>query len=196
MTYIHPTADVAEDAIIGEDTYIWQNVQIRLQAKIGDNCIIGKGAYIDFGAVVGNKVKIQNYTSVFRGVTIEDGVMVGPHVCFTNDMFPRAVTPKGELMGNEDWELSETTVKYGAGIGAGSTIVCGKTIGKWAIIGAGSVVSSNVPDHALFYGAPARLKGFVCACGEPLVRCTEWTEEKTLTCSKCTRETFLPAILK
>lgn len=194
MTYIHPTADVSEEASIGKDTYIWQNVQVRMNATIGDNCIIGKGAYIDFGAVVGNKVKIQNYTSVFRGVTIEDGVMVGPHVCFTNDMYPRAVTPEGELMDNDDWTLYETTVGYGAGIGAGSTIVCGKTIGRWAIIGAGSVVAKNVPDHALFYGAPASLKGFVCSCGEPLVKCSEWTEDKTLVCPKCSRETFLPAL--
>lgn len=165
---IHETAEVSDQAEIGAGTSIWHQSQIREGVSIGKNCIISKGVYIDFEVSIGDNVKIQNYVSVYHGVTLEDGVFVGPHVCFTNDLLPRAVKPDGSLKGGEDWTLSKTLVKEGAGIGANSTIRCGITIGKWTIIGAGSVVTSDVPDYGLVWGNPARLKCFVSPSGERL----------------------------
>ncbi len=149
---------------------VWNNAQIREGARIGDNTIIGKGVYVDAGVTIGANVKIQNNVSVFHGVIIEDGVFVGPHVCFTNDMLPRAINPDGTLKSASDWVVAETRVCYGASLGANATIVCGVTIGRWAMIGAGSVVTRDVPDYRLVYGNPARLHGYVCPCGQRLVR--------------------------
>ena len=137
-------------------------------AVIGENCILSKGVYVDAGVRIGNNVKIQNGISVYHGVTLEDGVFCGPHCVFTNDRQPRAINPDGTLKSADDWVVSETLVKTGASIGAHATIVCGTTIGRWAMIGAGSVVTRDVPDYGLVYGNPARLHGFVCACGEKL----------------------------
>jgi acetyltransferase-like isoleucine patch superfamily enzyme len=135
---------------------------------LGQNCIIGKGVFIDSGVAVGNRVKIQNHVSIYHGVTIEDGVFVGPHVCFTNDLNPRAINVDGSLKTGADWLVSQTLVRYGASLGANSTIVCGVTIGTWAMVGAGSVVTRNVPAYGLVIGNPARLRGFVCPCGQRL----------------------------
>ncbi len=165
---IHPTAEVSTETTLGEGTSIWHHAQVREGVTTGRNCIIGKGVYIDFDVSVGNNVKIQNYVSVFHGVTLEDGVFVGPHVCFTNDLLPRAVNPDGSLKSGDDWELSETLVREGAGLGANSTIRCGVTVGKWAIVGAGSVVTRDVPDYGLVWGNPARLHGFVTPSGKRL----------------------------
>lgn len=165
---IHPTADVSPDASVGEGTSIWHQAHVREGARIGEQCIIGKGVYVGAGVSIGNRVKIQNYVSVYEGLTIEDGVMVGPHVCFTNDMLPRAINPDGSLKSGEDWELIPTHVGEGAGLGANATIRCGIKIGKWAMIGAGSVVTRDVPDFGLVYGNPARLRGFVCKHGARL----------------------------
>jgi len=164
-SYVHPTALVEEGANIGEDSKVWHYVHIRRDARVGSNCIIGRGVFVDAGVLIGNAVKIQNYVSVFHGVTIKDGVFVGPHVCFTNDLRPRAINPDGTIKSADDWECSETIVGRGASIGANSTIVCGVTIGEWALIGAGSVVTKSVPAHALVVGNPARLIGYVCKCG-------------------------------
>lgn len=166
---IHPTADVSEDAKIGAGTSIWHQAQVREDVRLGQNCIIGKGVYLDFGVTIGDNVKIQNYVSVFHGVSLEDGVFVGPHVCFTNDLLPRAINPDGSLKAGDDWELSKTLIRYGAGLGANSTIRCGVTVGKWAIVGAGSVVTRDVPDYGLVWGNPARLHRFVAPNGERLV---------------------------
>jgi UDP-2-acetamido-3-amino-2,3-dideoxy-glucuronate N-acetyltransferase len=165
----HPSADVSPEAIIGDGTCIWHQCQIRERAVIGKNCILSKGVYIDFDVKIGSNVKIQNYVSVYHGVTIEDGVFVGPHVCFTNDLFPRAVNPDGTLKSGDDWELVETLICKGTGIGANSTIRCGITIGKWAIIGAGSVVTKDVPDYGLVWGNPAKLHGYVAPNGKRLM---------------------------
>jgi len=167
--YIHPTSDVSQQAIIGEGTKIWQHCQVRENATIGKNCILSKGVYIDADVKIGNNVKIQNGISIYHGVTLEDGVFCGPHCVFTNDKFPRAINPDGSLKSATDWVVSDTLVRTGASIGAHATIVCGVTIGKWAMIGAGSVVTRNVPDHGLVLGNPARLIGFVCYCGHKLV---------------------------
>ena len=151
---------------MGDGTQIWLFCQIREDAQIGDNCILGKGVYVDSGVVIGNAVKIQNNVSIYFGVTIEDGVFVGPHVCFTNDKVPRAVNPDMSLKTSLEWAVARTRVMAGATLGANATIVCGVTVGRWAIVAAGSVVTTDVADHALVMGNPARLVGWVCACGE------------------------------
>ena len=184
---IHPTAEVSDKIEIGEGSSIWHHAQVREGAKIGSNCIIGKGVYVDAGVSLGNNVKIQNYVSVYHGVTVEDGVFIGPHVCFTNDMRPRAVNPDGSLKAADDWVLSETFVKRGAALGANSTIRCGITIGEWAMVGSGSVVTKDVPAHGLIYGNPARLHGFVCACGEIVNKESQQGSTVTAKCPKCSR---------
>ncbi len=158
---IHPTADVSDKAVIGPGTSIWHQCQVREDAYIGQNCILGKGVYVDFGVRIGNNVKIQNYVSIYHGVEIEDGVFVGPHVCFTNDMRPRAINPDGTLKAATDWEVSKTLIKRGAALGANSTIRCGVTIGEWAMVGSGSVVTRDVPAYGLVYGNPGALT-WVC----------------------------------
>ena len=164
--FIHSSAEVEADVVIGEDSKVWHLCHIRRGAHIGSECVIGRGVFVDAGVQIGNRVKIQNYVSVFHGVTIEDGVFVGPHVCFTNDMFPRAVNADMSLKAADDWVLSETLVKAGAALGANSTIVCGITIGHWAMVGSGSVVSKDVPDYALVVGNPARIIGYVTPTGK------------------------------
>jgi acetyltransferase-like isoleucine patch superfamily enzyme len=193
--HIHPTAIVAESAVIGARTRIWHWVQIREHARIGTECIIGKGCYIDAEVQIGERVKIQNNVSVFHGVTIEDGVFVGPHVCFTNDKAPRAITPAGELKGASDWTITPTLVRYGASLGAGAVIVCGTTIGRFAMVAAGAVVTRDVPDHALFVGNPARLAGYVCACGQRLAQSALAASDAPAQahCAACGRETILYA---
>lgn len=163
--FIHPSAVVEEGAVIGRDTRIWHLVQVRSGARIGESCIIGRGTYIDTGVVIGSKVKIQNYVSVYDGVTIEDGVFVGPHAVFTNDKLPRAITPDGQLKGGTDWVITPTLVRYGASIGTNAVLVCGITVGRWAMIGAGAVVTRDVPDYGLVVGNPARLIGYVDEAG-------------------------------
>lgn len=167
-TFIHPTAHIEPGASIGEGTRIWLHVQVRKDARIGRNCIIGKDVFIDTGVSIGDSVKIQNRVSVYRGVTVEDGVFIGPHVAFTNDKYPRAITPDGRLKGDDDWEVVPTLVQYGAALGAGSVILPGVTVGRWATVAAGAVVTRDVPDHGLVAGNPARLIGYVCRCGRPL----------------------------
>jgi len=165
---IHETAEVSEKAKIG-DAKIWNYVQVREGAEIGDGCILGRGVYIDANVKIGKNVKLQNGATVYDGVTIQDGVFVGPHVCFTNDKMPRAINPDGSLKTATDWKISRTLVKRGASIGANSTILPGITIGEFALVGSGSVVTKDVPPHGMVYGNPAVLKGFVCFCGEKLI---------------------------
>ena len=185
---IHPTAEISSTARIGEGTSIWHNVQIREGAQIGKECIISKGVYIDTGVVIGDRVKIQNYVSVYHGVTLANGVFIGPHVCFTNDLLPRAINPDGSLKSVSDWVVSPTFVETGASIGANSTIRCGITIGEWALIGAGSVVTTDVPDHGQVWGNPARLKGFICSCGGKLLSQHLGEESIITACQICSRE--------
>lgn len=170
---IHPSADVSSEATIGDATSIWHHAQVRKGARIGSQCVIGKGVYVGADVRIGDRVKIQNYVSVYEGLVIEDGVMVGPHVCFTNDLLPRAINPDGSPKGAEDWELVTTHIGKGAGLGANATIRCGVRIGAWAMIGAGSVVTKDVPDYGLVYGNPARLRGFVCRHGARLEKIGE-----------------------
>lgn len=182
---IHPTAEVSPRARVGARTRIWHHAQVREGAVIGDDCVIGKGAYIDRGVVIGRASKVQNYVSIYRGVRIGDGVFIGPHVTFTNDLYPRAVTPDGEPLSDEDWELVETVVEDGASIGAGAVIRCGVTIGRWAMVGVGSVVVHDVPAHALVAGNPARQVGYACECGRPMKPAGSGS---LWSCSACGRE--------
>jgi UDP-2-acetamido-3-amino-2,3-dideoxy-glucuronate N-acetyltransferase len=162
---IHPTAEVSASAEIGPGTRVWHLAQIREGAMIGQNCIIGKDVYIDFDVRIGDNVKIQNSALIYHGATLEDGVFIGPQACLTNDRIPRAITPDGQLKGNDDWEVGPILVKRGASIGAGAIVLPNVTIGKFALIAAGAVVSRDVPDHGLVVGVPARLVGYVCHCG-------------------------------
>lgn len=150
---IHPTAEISPTAEIGQGTKIWHFAQVREGAVIGAGCVVGKDAYIDHDVTIGNGVKIQNGVSVYNGVTIEDDVLVAANVAFTNDKFPRAF--------NEGWTVTPTLVKKGATVGANSTIICGVTIGEYAFIGAGSVVTKDVPPYALVVGNPAKINGKV-----------------------------------
>lgn len=163
---VHSSSVVSDKAEIGDDTQIWLFCQVRDDVRIGKGCIFGKGVYVDSEVVIGDNVKVQNNASIFAGVTIEDGVFVGPHVCFTNDKIPRAVNPDMTRKGAEDWHITKTLVREGASLGANSTIVCGITIGRWAMVASGSVVTRDVPDHALVMGNPARLYAWVCSCGK------------------------------
>ena len=183
--FIHATADVAENAKIGEGTRIWHQGQIRPNAEIGENCNLGKGVFIDEGVHIGNNVKIQNYVSVYHGVTVEDGVFIGPHACFTNDMRPRAINVDGTPKAADDWVLSKTLVQKGAAIGANSTIRCGVTLGEWCMIGSGSVVTRDVPNYGLVFGNPAKLHGFVCPCGERLEKEIEKGNAVLAKCPAC-----------
>lgn len=155
--YVHPTAEVSSKATIGKGTKIWNQAQVREGAIIGDDCIISKGVYIDAGVIIGSRVKIENYVSVYRGVTINEDVFIGPHVTFTNDLRPRAF--------NHNWNPVGTLVERGASIGAGAVIVCGVTLGKYCMVGAGSVVTKDVPPYALVVGNPARFIGHVYGDG-------------------------------
>ncbi|MGQ9493349.1 MAG: acyltransferase [Anaerolineae bacterium] len=193
---IHPTAEVSPQAQIGEGTKIWHQAQVREGARIGRSCIIGKGVYIDFDVVIGNLVKIQNGASIYHGVTIEDGVFIGPHACLTNDKFPRAITVEGKLKRDADWEVGKILIQHGASIGAGAVILPGVTIGRFAMVGAGAVVTKDVVAHGLVMGNPARLVGFVCQCGHKLVQASS-TEQRGQAsdyfCPVCGREYTFPA---
>jgi acetyltransferase-like isoleucine patch superfamily enzyme len=165
---IHPTADVSPEAVIGERTRIWHRAQIRENARIGSECIIGKDVYVDREVVIGSRVKIQNGALVYRGATIEDGVFIGPQVIVANDHMPRAITPEGRLKGEGDWTAGRVQVCYGASLGAGAIILPGVTIGRFALVGAGAVVTRSVPPHGIALGNPARHAGYVCPTGHVL----------------------------
>ncbi len=167
--FVAPSADVSDAALVGNDVRIWHLAQVREAAQIGDGSIIGRGAYIDHGVIVGRNSKIQNYALVYSPATLGVGVFVGPAAVLTNDMFPRAVTPELDLKGTDDWSPAGTTVGDGAAIGARAVILPGLTIGAWAIVAAGAVVTSDVKPHALVVGAPARQVGWVGKSGK---RCT------------------------
>jgi len=167
----------------GKDVTIWHFSNLY-NCEIGEKTNIGSLTEIGTGARVGNNCKIGASVFIPPGVTIEDDVFVGPNVTFTNDLFPRSF--------NKDWKVIPTLVKKGASIGANSTILCGITIGKYALIGAGSVVTKDVPDHGLVYGNPARLRGFVCECGRKLKKIKEISDFVLMRCEHCEKEIKIP----
>lgn len=175
--FIHPTAEVSKEATVGDGTTIWNFAQIREGAVLGNDCVVSKGVYVDMHVSIGNRVKLQNNASIYHGAVIEDWVFVGPHVCFTNDLRPRAVNPDGSLKDPLDWTVTPTHVGKGAAIGANSTIRCGVTIGEWAMVGAGSVVAQDVPAYTLVLGNPARYRSLICPCGH--------TVDQSRKCSNC-----------
>lgn len=166
---IHATALVEPGVELGEGTSVWDNVHIRGPATIGRDCIVGEKTYVAYGVTIGNEVKINAQVYVCTGVTVADRVMIAAGVIFTNDRYPRAFDPVGGGLAdsgpNED--TLATTVGEGATIGAGAIIGPGLEIGAYAMIGMGSVVTADVPPHALVFGNPARVRGWVCTCGHP-----------------------------
>lgn len=172
--FIHESSYVDDNVTIGEGTKIWFFCHIQKGATIGKNCSLGQNVNISNNVKIGDGVKIQNNVAVYEGVELEDYVFCGPSCVFTNDLTPRAKYPKGSA------GYKPTIVKKGASIGANATVVCGHTVGEWALIGAGAVVCDNVPAHALMLGVPAKRKAWVCECGKIL--------KDGLTCPDCGRK--------
>jgi acetyltransferase-like isoleucine patch superfamily enzyme len=162
------TADVDERATIGAGSSVWHLAQIREDAVLGKNCVIGRGAYVGAGVRIGDNCKIQNYALVYEPAVLEDGVFVGPAVVLTNDTFPRSVNPDGTLKSGADWEPVGVTLREGCSVGARAVCVAPVTVGRWATVAAGAVVTRDVPDFALVAGVPARRVKWVGRAGVPL----------------------------
>lgn len=171
---IHESSYIDDNVEIGEGTRIWHFCHIQSGARIGNGCSFGQNVNISRNVIIGNGVKIQNNVSVYEGVEIENNVFCGPSCVFTNDLTPRAEFPKGS--GN----YKKTLIKKGASIGANATIVCGITVGEYAMVAAGAVVTKDVPDYALVAGVPAEITGWVCECGAKM--------DAALRCPQCERE--------
>jgi UDP-2-acetamido-3-amino-2,3-dideoxy-glucuronate N-acetyltransferase len=172
--FIHKSSFVDKNVQIGKGTKIWHFSHILSNVSIGKNCIIGQNVCIGPNVAIGSNVKIQNNVSVYEGVTLEDDVFCGPSMVFTNVHIPRSAHPK-----KRDAYL-KTLVKKGSTIGANATIICGVTLGKHCFVGAGSVVTRDIPNHAMVYGVPATIKGWVCECGNKMA----FTENSAI-CNKC-----------
>ena len=170
---IQPTAQVDDSAQVGEGTSVWELAQIRENARVGSNCVIGRGAYVGTGVVMGDNVKLQNYALVYEPAELGDGVFVGPAAVLTNDEYPRSVAPDGTLKRASDWQPVGVVVREGASLGARSVCVAPVSIGRWAMVAAGAVVTKDVPDFALMVGVPARRIGWVGRSGRRLVEAEE-----------------------
>ncbi|MFP3578284.1 acyltransferase [Arthrobacter sp. fls2-241-R2A-200] len=170
MIVVAESADVSDQAVIGDGSKIWHLAQVREQAELGVNCIVGRGAYVGTGVKMGDNCKVQNYALVYEPAELEAGVFIGPAVVLTNDTYPRAVAPDGTLKSAHDWEPVGVTIREGASIGARAVCVAPVTIGRWATVAAGAVVAKDVPDFALMVGVPAKRVGWVGRAGFPLKR--------------------------
>jgi len=175
--FVHDSATVDDGAIIGAGSKVWHYSHIMGTAQIGEDCSLGQNVFIADHVRVGNGVKIQNNVSLYEGVILEDDVFCGPSCVFTNVYNPRSAVPKKD-------QYLKTHIKHGVSIGANATIICGNTIGEFAFIGAGTVVTKDIPPFALVYGNPSRVMGWVCYCGEKL----KFINDESASCSDCTRE--------
>ncbi|MBA7494027.1 UDP-2-acetamido-3-amino-2,3-dideoxy-D-glucuronate N-acetyltransferase [subsurface metagenome] len=175
--FVHPSSFIDDDVQIGEGTKIWHFCHIMSGARIGKNCKLGQNVFIDRDVKVGDGVKIENNVSVYRGMTLEDYVFCGPSMVFTNVINPRSAYPR------DIKQYRKTLVKKGATIGANATIICGVTLGRSTFVGAGAVVTEDVPGYALVYGNPAKIKGWMCECGKRL----EFRDEQAR-CDECGKE--------
>ncbi len=172
--FAHESSYIDEGAEIGKGTNIWHFCHVMPHAKIGERCNIGQNVLVSSNVTLGNNVKIQNNVSLYTGVVVEDDVFLGPSMVFTNVINPRSHV-------NRKDEYKKTLVRKGASIGANATIVCGTTLGKYCFVGAGAVVTKDVPDYALVYGSPARVRGWMCQCGESL----KFDEHEKALCKVC-----------
>ncbi|MHA1386667.1 MAG: acyltransferase, partial [Candidatus Helarchaeota archaeon] len=177
---IHESSFVDEKVEIGEGTKIWHFSHILKNSKVGKNCNIGQNVVIGPNVTIGDNVKIQNNVSVYEGVTLEDDVFCGPSMVFTNVINPRSYWPRKN-------EYKKTLIKKGASLGANSTIVCGITVGQYSFVGAGALVNKNIPDHALVYGIPAKIHGWMCYCGAKLSLSNSPNSQETSKCANCGR---------
>lgn len=178
--FIHKTAEVNENAKIGEGTFIWNQAQVRENVKVGKNCIIGKNVYLDLDVIIGDNIKIENNVSLYKGLTVEDDVFIGPHAVFTNDLYPRAF--------NRDWKIVNTILKKGCSIGANATIVAGNVIGSYSMVAAGAVVTQDVAPFSLVRGNPARIVGYVCKMGHKMEKINKLDEQLKYYCDICKTE--------
>jgi UDP-2-acetamido-3-amino-2,3-dideoxy-glucuronate N-acetyltransferase len=165
---VHASAELEAGVSVGARTSVWNRAVLRTGATLGAECVIGRDVFIDEGVRLGDRVKVQNGALVYHGVTVGNGVFIGPGAILTNDRYPRAITATGELARGDDWTVSPIDLLDGCSIGAGAVVVAGTTIGRFATVGAGAVVTRDVPDYALVAGNPARRLGWVCACGTRL----------------------------
>ena len=190
---VHASAELEAGVSVGPHTSVWNRAVLRGGASLGAECIIGRDAFIDEGVHLGDRVKVQNGALVYHGVTVGNGVFIGPGAILTNDRYPRAVTATGELARGDDWTVSPIELRDGCSIGAGAVVVAGTTVGRFATVGAGAIVTRDVPDYALVAGNPARRLGWVCGCGTRLVDETgasaapNPSADASLACPRCGR---------
>src|SRR5262245_33599976 len=181
---IHPTADIEQGVSVGSGSAVWHRAQVLAGAVIGRDNIIGRDVFIDKGVTLGDRVKVQNAALIYHGVTIGNGVFIGPGAILTNDRRPRALNRSGELARGADWTVTPIRVHDGASIGAGAIVVAGCDIGAWSMVGAGAVVTHDVPAHALVVGNPARAIGWICICGANLHE----EDGESYRCPECDRQ--------
>lgn len=184
-TFVHPSAFVEENAVLGDDVKIWHMAHIRSGAHLGSEVSIGKDVYVDAGVKIGAGSRIQNGVNIYKGVQVGASCFVGPSVVFTNDQYPR--------VGRNNWQIVNTVLEDGCSIGAGAIIRCGIKIGAFAMIGAGAVVTKEIPPFCLASGVPAELTHRICACGEKTLPLISWVDEVI---RPCCRQSLTPAVLQ